>query len=136
MRNDVKILIDGYTGRLVSRKRILKRIVMSGISIVLGFGALFLAMMYDSRAYAKTQPEIFMGTFRADYTGQDPDGVAQMPETGDVITTQKTVVILGSKWKLKPGFELQSVESTDSKTVGVTRKKGSTLPSTPQEQPR
>jgi len=35
---------------------------------------LFLAIMMDSRAYAATLPEIFMGTFEDAYTGGDPYG--------------------------------------------------------------
>ena len=86
------------------------------------FIVLFCAAYIESRAYAATLPEIFMGTFSKAYAGSGNE-VAQQPETGDVITTKRTVVILGSKWKLKPGFQLKSASSTDSKTVGVTKKK-------------
>lgn len=123
MRKDGKIVIDGHAGRLVSNRSIIKRIALYVISAILGFGAMFLAMMLDFRAYAAALPEIFMGTFQDKYTGGDPDEIAQMPETGDVITTPRTVVILGSKWKLKPGFELKSAVSTDSKVVSVNMKK-------------
>ena len=124
MKGDVKVIVSGSSGHIVlDEKSLIKRILMYVISAILGFGALFLAIMMDSRAYAATFPEIFMGTFEDAYTGGDPDEIAQMPETGDVITTPRTVVILGSKWKLKPGFQLQSAESTDSKVVGVTMKK-------------
>ena len=124
MKGDVRVIVSGSSGHIVfDEKSLIKRILMYVISAILGFGALFLAIMMDSRAYAATLPEIFMGTFEDAYTGGDPDEIAQMPETGDVITTPRTVVILGSKWKLKPGFQLQSAESTDSKVVGVTMKK-------------
>ena len=83
MRKDVKIVIDGHTGRLVSSRSIIRRIALYVISAVLGFGAMFLGMMLDSRAYAAALPEIFMGTFSNEYTGGDPDEIAQMPETGD-----------------------------------------------------
>ena len=102
MKGDVKVLVSGSSGHIVfDEKSLIKRILMYVISAILGFGALFLAIMMDSRAYAATLPEIFMGTFEDAYTGGDPDEIAQMPETGDVITTPRTVVILGSKWKLK-----------------------------------
>ena len=104
-------------------KQIVRRIGLYGMAGILTFVSMFLALWLDSRAYAATLPEIFMGTFQDEWTGGDPDEIAQMPETGDVITTPRTVVILGSKWKLKPGFQLQSAESTDSKVVGVTMKK-------------
>ena len=124
MKGDVKVIVSGSSGHIViDESSLIKRILMYVISAILGFGALFLAIMMDSRAYAATFPEIFMGTFEDAYTGGDPDEIAQMPETGDVITTPRTVVILGSKWKLKPGFRLQNAESTDSKVVGVTMKK-------------
>ena len=91
-------------------------------ALIFVFLTIFSAIFISSRAYAAALPEIFMGTFNDVYTGSD-DGVAQQPETGDVITTHRTVVILGSKWKLKPGFQLKSVASTDSKTVSVAKKK-------------
>ena len=91
-------------------------------ALIFVFLTILSAIFISSRAYAAALPEIFMGTFNDVYTGSD-DGVAQQPETGDVITTHRTVVILGSKWKLKPGFQLKSVASTDSKTVSVAKKK-------------
>ncbi|MBQ9359614.1 MAG: hypothetical protein IJT96_01090 [Lachnospiraceae bacterium] len=91
-------------------------------ALIFVFFTLFCAAYLESRAYAATLPEIFMGTFSKEYAGASK-GIAQQPETGDVITTPRTVVILGSKWKLKPGFQLKSAASTDSKTVSVTKKK-------------
>ena len=65
-------------------------------ALIFVFLTIFSAIFISSRAYAAALPEIFMGTFNDVYTGSD-DGVAQQPETGDVITTHRTVVILGSK---------------------------------------
>ena len=105
MKGDVKVIVSGETGRLaLDESSLIKRILLYLISAILGFGALFLAIMMDSKAYAATLPEIFMGAFEDAYTGGDPDEIAQMPETGDVITTPRTVVILGSKWKGSFGF--------------------------------
>ena len=64
MKGDVKVIVSGETGRLVlDESSLIKRILMYVISAILGFGALFLAIMMDSRAYAATLPEIFMGAF-------------------------------------------------------------------------
>ena len=104
-------------------KRMLRRFVLDIIAVITAFVAMYLALWMGLTAYAAPLPEVFVGTFRNEFAGGDPDGVAQMPETGDVITTPKTVVILGSRWKLRPGFMLKSVESTDKKVVGVTMKK-------------
>lgn len=104
-------------------KRMLRRFVLDIIAVITAFVAMYLALWMGLRAYAAPLPEIFLGTFRNEFAGGDPDDVAQMPETGDVITTPKTVVILGSKWKLRPGFMLKSVETSDKKIVGVTMKK-------------
>ena len=102
MKGDVKVIVSGSSGHIVfDESSLIKRILLYLISAIIGFGALFLAIMMDSRAYAATFPEIFMGTFEDAYIGVDPDEIAQMPETGDVITTPRTVVILGSKWKLE-----------------------------------
>ena len=119
--SNMKIIEDGNVGHLVyDRKKITCQVLTYLAAVILGFGAVAFAIMTDSAAYAATQPEIFMGTFEDEYPGDD---ISQMPETGDVITTRKTVVIRGSKWKLDPGFTLQSVETTDKKVTGVTKKK-------------
>ena len=76
MKGDVKVIVSGETGRLVlDESSLIKRILMYVISAILGFGALFLAIMMDSRAYAATLPEIFMGTFEDAYTVGDPDEI-------------------------------------------------------------
>ena len=68
MKGDVKVIVSGSSGHIVlDEKSLIKRILMYVISAILGFGALFLAIMMDSRAYAATFPEIFMGTFEDAY---------------------------------------------------------------------
>ena len=124
----VKIVIDGHGGRLVRRRSFFRRALMYLVSAIVGFGALFAAMMMDYQAYAAGLPEIFMGTFSDVFVGAgnddgSKDEVAQMPEVGDVIETTRTVVILGSKWKLRPGFQIAEVMSSDPKVVSVSRKK-------------
>ena len=104
-------------------KSMIRRFVVDLIAVITVFISLNLVLWMGLRAYAAPLPEILMGTFQDEWTGGDPDEVAQMPETGDVITTHRTVVILGSKWKLKPGFQLKNAESTDKKIVGVSMKK-------------
>ena len=80
MKGDVKVVVSGSSGHIVfDESSLIKRILMYVISAILGFGALFLAIMMDFRAYAATFPEIFMGTFEDAYTVRDPDEIAQMP---------------------------------------------------------
>ena len=87
MKGDMKVIVSGSSGHIViDESSLIKRILLYLISAIIGFGAMFLAIMMDSRAYAATLTEIFMGTFEDAYTGGDPDEIAQMPETGDVIT--------------------------------------------------
>ena len=53
MKGDVKAIVSGSSGHIVlDEKSLIKRILMYVISAILGFGALFLAIMMDSRAYA------------------------------------------------------------------------------------
>ena len=50
MKGDVKVIVSGETGRLVlDESSLIKRILMYVISAILGFGALFLAIMMESR---------------------------------------------------------------------------------------
>ena len=51
MKGDVKVLVSGSSGHIVfDEKSLIKRILTYVISAILGFGALFLAIMTDSRA--------------------------------------------------------------------------------------
>ena len=79
MKGDVKVIVSGSSGHIVfDESSLIKRILLYLISAIIGFGAMFLAIMMDSRAYAATFPEIFMGTFEDAYTVGDPDEIAQI----------------------------------------------------------
>ena len=52
---DVKVIVSGSSGHIViDESNLIKRILLYLISAILGFGALFLAIMMDFRAYAAT----------------------------------------------------------------------------------
>lgn len=119
----IPLIYEEEKNRREKRKQTAIRIGWYFFASLLIFVAIFIAIMLESRAYAAPIPEIHMGTFQTEYVGEDPDEIAQMPETGDEITTPRTVVIRGSKWKLKPGFQLQSAKSTDDRSVSVAQKK-------------
>ena len=116
MNRSFKVVVDGHVGRVSRRRRVLRYLFAAVVTFVL----MFCALMWESRAFAGELPEIFMGTF-CDVA--DGDEVAQMPEDGDVISTAKTVVIKGSRWKLMSGFKVAGVKSSDGKVVGVSLKK-------------
>ena len=81
MKGDVKVIVSGSSGHIVfDEKSLIKRILMYVISAILGFGALFLAIMMDSRAYAATLPEIFMGAFEDAYIDILKQCVKLIPE--------------------------------------------------------
>ena len=91
-------------------------------ALIFVFLTIFSAIFISSRAFAAALPEIFMGTFNDVYTGSD-DGVAQQPEVGDIITTPRTVVIAGSKWRLRPGYEIQKSATSDASIVKLLKTK-------------
>ena len=65
MKGDVKVIVSGETGRLVlDESSLIKRILMYVISAILGFGALFLAIMMDSRA-STVGFRVSLSSFRA-----------------------------------------------------------------------
>ena len=91
-------------------------------AVIFVFITIFFAIWTDTRAFAATVPEIFMGTFKDVYTGSD-DVISQQPDTGDIIQTPRTVVIAGSKWRLKPGFVIKKATTSDKTAVSMAKVK-------------
>ena len=89
----VKIVVDGNVGHLMSdRKRLICRIGKYLIAAIMAFVSMFLALWLDSRVYAATLPEIFMGTFQDEWTGGDPDEISQI-FIGDPGFTDKAALL-------------------------------------------
>ena len=65
--------------RMRDEKRMIRRFVLDLIAVIVAFVALYLALWMGLRAYAAHLPEIFLGTFRNEVAGGNPDDVAQMP---------------------------------------------------------